>query len=530
LSSNAPQAQQAHNDPFTPRREHGGYWRARKVGKGKNRHWEFKGRHQDEVVKAVLRKSKFFLITPALPFIASLLGLMVVGALFGTNPSGDSFWVLLEIIILVLVIVTGIYFLYTDLALWWVETYIITNQRVLIWKGLLSPSRDEFGVEKVVQVGSDQRGMISLILNYGNVHLYLVGGKEPILERVHNPKAVRDLFEKVTDEFKRNKPAKEEPHQDPKTPELQAALAQLSQKEALPTLPNPDEKYTRFHEPGRVRGPLRTFGGPLRLPCNVKYNGDEYTVKYLQRARSVLVGKLVIPTLIFFGLIISFFYFSSLAVYIGIAILAMFFVFAYIIINYWDDIYILTSKRVIDINRRFIFLDEEHLDIEYSQIKSVDVKVSNPLYIALDVGRVIVETPGNNPNLVMRVVDHPFAVQDMIYTVKGHKEKVDKIKGANDRKDQLNQWFGTIVSTMEQNVLGKGVPNLITKDLFAAAEVAGAIGMKVVPVGEDSSYPKLRSGLIVSQDPMPGTLLIEVKDSNGKSEKPEIHVVLSRRP
>ncbi len=130
----------------------------------------------------------------------------------------------------------------------------------------------------------------------------------------------------------------------------------------------------------------------------------------------MLVGKLIIPTLIFLGLIISLFYFPPLQVYISIAILVMLFVFTYIIINYWDDIYILTSKRIIDINRKFIFLDEEHLSIEYSQIKSVDVKVSNPLYIALDVGKVIVETPGNNPDIVMRVVDHPFSVQDMIYT------------------------------------------------------------------------------------------------------------------
>ncbi len=84
----------------------------------------------------------------------------------------------------VLVVITGVYFVYNDLVLWWVETYIITNKRVLIWKGLLSPSRDEFGVERVVQVASDQRGIISLLLNYGNVHLYLVGGKEPILEKV----------------------------------------------------------------------------------------------------------------------------------------------------------------------------------------------------------------------------------------------------------------------------------------------------------------------------------------------------------
>ena len=526
MSSNAPQTQQTQIDPLTPRRERGAYWRVHRVGQGKNRHWEFKGREKDEVVRTVLRKSKFFLITPALPFIASVLGLIVVGALFGVKPGGDSFWLLLEVIMLVLVIITGVYFLYTDLALWWVETYIITNKRVLIWKGLLNPSRDEFGVDRVVQVGSDQRGFISLLLNYGNVHLYLVGGKEPILERVHNPKRVRDLFEKITDEFKRNKAAPPPPHPNPVNPELHAVLAQLSQKEDVPTLSNPDEKYARYHQPGRVRGPLRTFGGPLRLPCDVKYNGDEYTVRYIQRARSVLVGKLVIPTLIFLGLIISIFYFPSLEVYIGIAILIMLFVFAYIIINYWDDIYILTSKRIIDINRRFIFLDEEHLSIEYSQIKSVDVKVSNPLYIALNVGRVVVETPGSNPNLVMRVVDRPFDVQDMIYNVKGHKEKVDKIKSANDRKDQLNQWFGTIISTMEQNVLGKGVPNLQKLDLFTAAERADSLGMKVVPVGEDSSFPNIAPGLIVSQNPMPGTL-IESKDSNGK---PEIHVVLSRRP
>ncbi|HYX50256.1 MAG TPA: PASTA domain-containing protein, partial [Ktedonobacteraceae bacterium] len=324
-----------------------------------------------------------------------------------------------------------------------------------------------------------------------------------------------------------SKPVKEAgPRLEPQQPNIRAALAQLSENEALPTLPNPDEKYSRYHKPGTVHGPLRTFGGPLRLPCNVKYTADEYTVKYIQRAKTVLIGKYIIPVFIFLALVVALFHFPSLSVYIGIAILIMILLFIYIFINYLDDIYILTSKRVIDIDRKFIFLDEEHLSIEYGQIKDIRVEVSNPLYIALDVGKVIVETPGNNPNLVMRVVDHPFAIQDMIYAVKGHKEKVDKIKDSNTRKDQLNQWFGTIISTMEQNVLGKGVPNLQKLDLFTAAERASAIGMKVVPVGEVSSYPNIAPGLIVSQNPMPGTL-VSFKDAD---EKPEIHVYLSRRP
>jgi hypothetical protein len=122
MSSNAPQAQRQ-DDPFTPKRVHGGYRHVRRVGKGKNRHLEFRGQQQGEVVKAVIRKHKFFLIVPAIPFIASILGLIIVGFLNEANPSASSFWILLEVILGFLVIGTGVYFLYNDLALWWVEVY-----------------------------------------------------------------------------------------------------------------------------------------------------------------------------------------------------------------------------------------------------------------------------------------------------------------------------------------------------------------------------------------------------------------------
>ncbi len=525
MSSNAPQAQQAHNDPFTPRREHGGYWHAHKVGKGKNRHWVFRGQHQDEVVKAVLRKHKIFLIAPAFPFIASILGFIIVGALDESNPSASAFWTFLLVILGFLIVGTGVYFLYTDLALWWVETNIITNERVLIWKGLLRPSRKEAPIENVVQVGVNQQSLPSLILSYGDVHLNLVGGRGLILEKVANPTKVRDLFNKVTEEVKRRKPPKE-PHPLPANASLLTVLAKLSHNEPVPQLPNPDEKYARFHRPDKVHGPLRTFAGPLRLSCNVTYTTDEQTVKYIQRSKTVLVVRLILPVLICTGLIISMIYFTSLDVYFAIALFFMFFVIAYTIINYVDDVFILTNKRIIDIDRKFLFFNEATVTADYEQIRDIAVNVGNPIFLLLDVGSVIVQTPGANPDIGISPADHPFDIQDMIVALKDHKGKVEKIKSKNDRKNELNEWFGTVLATMEKGVSGKGVPNVQKLDLFTAAERASALGMKVVPVGEVSSYPNIAPGLIVSQNPMPGTL-VETGDPN---EKPEIHVFLSRRP
>ena len=105
-----------------------------------------------------------------------------------------------------------------------------------------------------------------------------------------------------------------------------------------------------------------------------------------------------------------------------------------------------------------------------------------------------------------------------------YKEELDpeSHKAPNERAFASN----LAIDTMEKTSLYRGVPNLQKLDLFTAAERARALGMRVVPVGEVSTYPNIAPGLIVSQNPMPGTLM-SVTDSN---EKLEIHVYLSMRP
>lgn len=524
MSRNAPQTQQPPDDPWTPRRVQGAFRHVHRVGRGKNRHWEFKGQQAGETVILVLRKHVWFLFTRAIPLIASIAGLIIIGVLSANYPSAGSLWTLLEVLFAILILITFVYFLYNDLALWWVETNIITNKRVMVWKGLITPSRKEAPIENVVQVGVEQKTLLSILLAYGDVYLNLVGGRGLILDRIPNPKKVRDRFNKVTDEVKRSKPPKEQ-HPLPTTPSLLETLAKLSENEPLPMLPNPDAKYEHLRRPDRPLGPLRTFGGPLRLPCDVTYTADEQTVLYIQRSKSVLVVRLILPVLILLALIVSMFYFTSFEVYIAIAFFITLIVIAYSVINYIDDVFILTSKRIIDIDRKYLFFNEEHISTDLTQIKDVMVDVGNPLFLALDVGKVTVQTPGDNPNIEISPADHPFALQDIIVALKGHKEKVDKIKSKNERKNELNEWFGTVLATMEKNVLGRGVPNLQTLNLFEAAERAKEFGMRVVPVGEDPSYTNIAPGRIVSQNPLPGTLVQLEPDA-----PLQIRVVLSGRP
>ena len=528
MSTNAPQVQQPQDDPWVPKRVHGGLRHVRRVGRGKNRHYEFKGQERGEIVKMPpIRKHKIFLIPPALPLLGTILALIGVLALDLNFSSASPLWAFLALIFGILFLVTGAYFVYKDFLLWWIETVIITNKRIIIWKGLLTPTRQQVPLERVVQVGVDQRNPWSKLFAYGDVHLYLVGGRVDLHE-VPNPKKVRDDFERIKEEAKQNKKPPE-PHPEPENPDLRQVLAKLAQKDPLPKLPNPDEKYAHRQRPGGKRGPLRRFAGPLRLESDVHYiSADEETVMYIQRSKYVLALKLILPILVLLATIVLTLYFPHLFPYTAFAILAILVWIVLTIINYFDDVFILTTKRIIDIERRLVILDEEHKITEYGQIKEINVKVSNPIFLLLSVGDVIVETPGTNPNIELTHIDHPFSIQDILLALKEYKDKADKIKAKNERKDELNQWFGTVLDTMEKTVLGRGVPNLEKLDLFVAAQRAREFGMKVVPVGEDASYPNIESGLIVAQNPLPGTLM--QVESNNPEERPLIQVILSKRP
>lgn len=514
---------QAQTNEWKPVRVHAMFRRFRR---GPDKKKRFVGQQEGEVIRRIVREHPIFYLQSGLPLLIALVYLGLVVWLETLNVVPGSMFTVLYPIAFFAIIGTGLFFAYRIFELWWVNIDIVTNKRILTWHGLLNnPTRNETSQEKVQQVEVDQDTLFQILFNYGTVHVYVAGGKPLVMKNVRDPKGVRDSIEGVRESYKKAKAAPKAP---PPENETQAeALERLAKHDKLPELPDADAKYAHRYKVGQLRGPLRRFGGPLRITCDVHYEADEKTVMYVTRSIWVLVVRLVPVVLLLLatlvGALVARVFFGLFA----IAFVILLVVAGLVIISYLDDVFILTNKRIIDINRKLIILSEEHIAAGYDKIAKIEVNSPNVILLALSIGNLHILTPGTNPDIHMLHITHPFYVQDRIYEIQSFKEKYKKAEDANKQKDMLKLWFSTMLDKIETKVENRGIPNLQSLDLWTAVERASALGMSVIPIGESDSYPNVESGKIVMQIPPPGTVLEATMDTN---EKPQIQVILSKRP
>jgi uncharacterized membrane protein YdbT with pleckstrin-like domain len=509
------------------------FWRRRltllQFWRGRDKRWYFFGQQSDEQVRLLVRRHWWFLVQPALPFAVAITVLIILLWTAAAVPAWAPLWYLLELAAFLVMLGTGCWFAYRDLISWWYETYIITNKRIIYSRGLLEPTRLQTPIEKVQQVGLDINRLLGLVLGFGTLHVFLTGG-EFYIKDVPNPRQVRDALIGAWEDFKASKP-KEPPIPIPQDAEISGLLEKLAEPKPVPALPDADANRPPVFGSDPFIGPRRTFGGFLRIPCNVRYLSGEHTVKYVQRSIYVLWRNLAVPILLLvivlplavagpgIGLVSQNLQ-SSWWFGMGMIVVAILIAMALTYLNYVDDVYILTNKRIIDIERYYIFFFEKHDETEYKNIRDVKVKVQNILQRFLDIGNVYIETPGNNPDIIMSNVDQPFLLQDEILGIRAHKEKEDAAKKENTDKKSFYRWFSTVVAKLEDMTTSRGTPDLKNMDLLSAMTHAQEFGLDVVVRGEAIDHSGVPSGHVVYQDPPAGTLM--QKDS-------QIEVVLSKR-
>lgn len=502
------------------RREHGGLRPVRRTKEDKQ--LTFQGQSKDEKVVQVVRQHPIFLLRPALPALGILALLLFFSVVSLRLPDLRAFLALIDVVLAIALLASLAYFVWRDFSIWWFNFDIVTTKRIVSLRGFLTPTRKNIPLDKIVQISVAHQSATSIFLSFGDVHIYQVGGQY-VMKNVSRPREVRDALQGAYEQFKAaSKGAPAEPPPKIVDPEIQAIIQKLGKKDQEPKLPDADDRYAHRRDPSKLRGPLRTFGGPLNIPAEVHYTSDEHTVMYIQRSKWLLLLRLSGPIFALLALLVITFLIPLIAPITVVGAVAALIVMGLVTVNFVDDVFILSNKRLINIQRKFIFLEEEHEEVEYKNIRETKVKMDNIFQTIFDVGSVIVETVGSQPNIDMTMISHPFFIADKINEVKGFKEKHDKVKAKNSQKDELVSWFTNVAAVLERKIVSRGVPNLQKMDLWTAASMAAEMGMKVLPVGEDDAYPHIEPGRIVAQNPLPGTLM-------ATDQTPTIQVVLSKR-
>src|SRR5260370_34957702 len=132
--------------------------------------------------------------------------------------------------------------------------------------------------------------------------------------------------------------------------------------------------------------------------------------------------------------------------------------------NYADDVFILSTRRIIDIERRLIIFYEARTETEYKNVRDTRVDVANIVRRLLDIGNLFIETPGSTPNIEFSNIYHPCDIQDKLQEIMTFKEKADEAEKDNKSRKELNNWCRSVVPVVAEKEQNVGVPNFKNLD------------------------------------------------------------------
>jgi uncharacterized membrane protein YdbT with pleckstrin-like domain len=421
-----------------------------------------------------------------------------------TNPRFAAFEMLASTVLIVVGVLVVLKWLLVDLINWWYNIFVLTDRRVIEAQGFFTPNRQEAQLDRIQQVQLERSNIFEFLLDIGDVNVYTAGSQGDLrIRHVGHPDAMVDQIREAEVAFRASGRAPAPPI-EPENPAVKVALDELTKPVDIPQPQAAEE---------------RTYGAFLRRPARLHTLDDEVIVNYIYRHWFMLVRREILPALVIIG---SLAVADVLANVLGrpiwlVALVGVFIGLAYaglVYLNYVDDIFILTTDRVVDIDRFLFFFFEGRKQADYTKVQDVQVKVTTLLARILNYGDITVETAGSLPNIEMTSIPNPFAVQDLIFTRMNALKERDLARAANRQRLESRR---LIAGTMNQVLIA--VPDVRRLTLLQAGEALKTAGLKLV-VESERPARGVPPGSVVTQ--VPGPRATALRDS-------EVYVVLSGR-
>ena len=123
----------------------------------------------------------------------------------------------------------------------------------------------------------------------------------------------------------------------------------------------------------------------------------------------ILLGTVNITSVILLPGVIPLFIFAS-AVWLLFVWVAFFIIWT----NYYLDVWIITTKRIIDIEQHYLF-SREMSEFNLDKIQDITVEVRGFIATLLHFGNINVQTAGTQKHFTIRHVPHPEKAKDLIF-------------------------------------------------------------------------------------------------------------------
>lgn len=395
-----------------------------------------------------------------------------------------------EILISVVMLVLLVRWAISDVYHWWFTIYVISDQRIIHGFGGLTRHLEEIPLNKIQSTRAVIKSVVQWMLGIGTVEIAGTGGERILFENIAAPRQIEVQILEARDQIRSANQAQAPAVDDPA---LQQVLDALGQAEPVPAAtPLPPEISQSW---------------PLSRAVHIPLEHGEQQIGIISRHWWAFVEQEAIPISLLVAACLSAWitaqfamtFLGPIALIIGLVGVAWGLL---VYLNFADDIFLLTTRRIIDVDRHYFVLYETQIAIEYDKIQVVDLDVSSLWARLLGYGDVIVKSSASNPKdwIRMRKVPHPRQIGEAIERSRVALKKSGEIASTNKQKGDLKAWFSSVLTEMVTVA-----PDLRGQPLEAAIELAQRAGLRIIVMGESVAIAGMPAGLVISQSPQPGS-------------------------
>jgi uncharacterized membrane protein YdbT with pleckstrin-like domain len=341
------------------------------------------------------------------------------------------------------------------------DNYILTNKRVMHDEHiyLIRQSRVGAPLSNVQSIQEIQEGLLAQVFNFGDLLIETAGepGGTIVFHQVPDPAGVQaEIFEQKERVEAQARAEERAAIRDI----LHRRFGQAASDECAPEPEEKGESSEEDHESSAAS----LMAAPLRvvryfLPALRYEKGDTITWRkhWVALLRPILPPTvLVILVTVVAALLLGQGGIKRMPVLVGYVTVLMFLVpwWLWVFEDWQNDIYQVTSARIIDVERLPFALREERREASLGQIQNVNLTVPGIVGRLLGYGSVTIETAGAGA-FTFDYVKNPRAVQTEIFRRIETFKRREREKEAKRRQDELLDWF-SIYDQLRRPETGQG--------------------------------------------------------------------------